>query len=308
MAAGQVKFFGRAYKLELDGVPYETKEGLPAMDIKFDVTYAIGQTCRFGTVSILGLSHQTMSKYLALSAMPTGKALSEMMTVKLSAGYDSESELTEIINGYAYYATVDAPPNMWLTLKVSEVNPTGGPCVDVAAKQAPTIESYIRGCLEKFSAEEGVAEEFDFVDYTPSQVCSKKKTMQYGLMKKINLRDFIAKLNDMSDWNVKFILRGNLLEAYGIDREETVEKVIDVDGNNGLLAVSGIDAVNGDITTFLSYQDERLCYLHLTSQLNPQANGRYIIVRKQHLGHYNGNEWYTKYHCSARAEDEELEQ
>lgn len=298
MAKGQVKFFGRRYYLELDGQPFFSQNGLPAMDIKFDVTYAIGQPCRFGTVSILGLSHKTMSKFMALAAMPTGKALSQMMSVKLYAGYASDTDLTEIINGYAYYASITAPPEMWLTLKVSEVNTTGGACIDVAAKKAPTIRAYIVSSLLKFSKAEGV--EFKFADWTPNRQCSKPISKQFGLMKKINLKTFIAKLNEMTDWNMKFILRGNLLEAYSTNRKKTVDAVIPVDANNGLLSVSGIDAVSGDITTFLSYQDPRLCYLKLKSKLNPQANGKYIIVRKQHTGHFNGNEWYTKYNCSAR--------
>ena len=61
--------------------------------------------------------------------------------------------------------------------------------------------------------------------------------------------------------------------------------------------------MNGDITTFLSNTDPNLTFMTLTSQLNPQANGKYQIVKKQYVGHYAGQEWYVKYHCTARSKD-----
>ena len=128
--AGSSKYFGRKYRLVLDlpddkKYTFETKPGLPAMDIKFDVTYARGQTAREGTVSILGLGRKLINKFISLSGETRGLAMSKLVRVKLEAGYFSDTGMVEIFDGFAWYASVTAPPQMWLNIKVSEYNPLG---------------------------------------------------------------------------------------------------------------------------------------------------------------------------------------
>lgn len=296
-------YFGRYYYLRLsngDGTlaEYYTESGKPALDIKFNVSFCRNQHCRMGTVSILGLKWETMHTFLELSAQPKGVALSKMLRVELQAGYFTTAGVTEIITGFAHYAKISSPPNMWLDLQVAEYNPAGGKTYS-GSITANTLAAVAAHVIDVFSKAEGV--DFDFSDNTQDKLCSESKqwTFNYeGTMKEV-----IESMSKNLNTKVQFILKGAVLEAYDKATEKAANGNIDVDKDHGLLSVTGIDAVNGDVTTFLSNTDPNLTFMTLTSQLNPQANGKYQIVKKQYVGHYAGQEWYVKYHCTARSKD-----
>lgn len=307
--AGNSLYFGRYYKLTLGDDTYVTEPGKPAMDIKFDVTYARGSTARDGTVSILGLSHQAINKFISLAAKCRGDAMSQMIPVRLEAGYFSAAGIVEIFDGFAYYATITSPPNMWLNIKVSEVNPLGNKVVKLDDLAPTNLLDLCNKVLSEFSRAEGL--EFEVVDKTFGQILAKEesKRIHFG---ECTLSDAVRKLNSEASENVLFILRTHcgvgqrILEAVDKKPERAYDGANDVlvDAQNGLLSVSGLDAVSGCVTTFLDgrYPDE-MNHLVLRSELNPQGNGRYYIIKKQYVGHFMGQEWYTRYFCSAR-EDE----
>lgn len=308
MAAGDAIYFGRCYELELNGEVFATTQGSPAMDIKFDVTYARGQTAKEGTLSILGLGWDKIHEFLALAAVTRGEAMSEMMTVKLRAGYYTAAGMVDIFDGFAWYATVTSPPQMWLNLKVCEYNPKGGRTKVIQQNEAMKLDAWGEFIAREFS-EEGY--ELEFCDNTHDQLCSteSEKKFDFGQEAK-TLQEVISILDTSGSGNIGFILRSSCGER----RIEAVDKgyfvatdgEITVDKDNGLLSVTGIDAVNGCITTFLDGRNQDdLTYLNLKSELNPQADGRYIIVKIQHTGHFLGQEWYTKYFCSAREDEKE---
>lgn len=307
------KFFGRVYRLSIKPangkvMTFEVENGKPAMDIKFDVTYARGQTAREGTVSILGLSHKTIHEFISLSAMCRGKALSELVHLRLDAGYFSGGgQLVNILDGFIWYATVTSPPQMWLNLKVSEFNPQGGKMIDMPRENTKIpMRRILTNITDSLSAGEGV--EFDWEDKTEDQIISKDdelKSIDFG--DKNTLSGVISKLNSSLSDKVKFILRTSnsddtrIIEVHDNNDEKCAKGIVKVDKDNGLLSVTGIDAVNGCITTFLQGgNDDELCHLELDSLLNQEANGRYYIFKKQYVGHFMGQEWYTRYFCSAR--------
>lgn len=316
--ASAPKYFGRYYKLILDppsgkSLTFETKEGKPAMDIKFDVTYARGQTAREGTISILGLSLDTMHTFLELAGMTRGKAMSELVHVRLEAGYFSSAGTVEILNGFAWYASVTSPPNMWLNIKVSEYNPMGGRAVDIKQIGPSDISSAVQSFLDNFSGSDGEGETFIVEDQTEDGIfdnSDKKITIPGG---KYTLGDAIRHLNQKVDDRIQFILKTSqdddgvrTILAIDKDDKKATDGEVYVDGGNGLLSVTGIDAINGCITTFIDGKwDDSMSHLNLTSNLNPQANGRYYIVKKQFVGHFMGQEWYARYFCSAREGDDE---
>lgn len=312
------KYFGRVYRLTLsapggDTKTFEVKDGYPAMDIKFDVTYARGQTAREGTVSVLGLGYETIHEFIAQSARDRGTALSERLRLVLEVGYFSTEDLVEVLNGFVYYASVTSPPQMWLNMKVSEYDPLGGKLIRMpiltSGLSMRVILDKLCKCISDEDDGEGV--EFQWEDKTEDGIIQRDntpKTIDFG--DAAALGDIIAKLNsDVSD-KVRFVLRTSksddtrIIECHDIDDRKAVKGVVEVDKQHGLLSVTGIDVVSGCVTTFLDgSQDDELCHLHLTSELNPQANGRYYIVKKQYVGHFMGQEWYARYFCSAREED-----
>ena len=316
--AGSPKFFGRKYKLTLDipGVKklvFEVEDGKPAMDIKFDVTYARGQVAREGTVSVLGLSLDTMHSFLDLAGMTRGKAMSELVRVKLEAGYFSSAGMVEILNGFAWYATVTSPPTMWLNIKVSEYNPMGGRKVAVSYTEPMRLEDAVNHIMSQFEEVEGGIT-FSVEDRTEDELLSKDDKVKLSFpTSEITLSEAIQELNRQCSDEIQFILKTSendddcrTLLAVDKNIRKSTPGDVEVDGENGLLSVTGIDAVNGCITTFIdgTVEDE-MSHLVLTSALNPQANGRYYIVKKQFIGHYMGQEWYARYFCSAREGDPE---
>lgn len=316
--AGTPKYFGRYYKLTLDppegnSLVFETEEGEPSMDIKFDVTYARGQTAREGTISVLGLSMDTMHTFLELAGMTRGKAMSELVHIRLDAGYFTDAGHVNILDGYAWHATITSPPNMWLEIKVAEYNPMGGRGITVNQIGPSAIPNAVQSFIDNFSGEDGEGVEFVVEDNTEDGIfdsSTKKITIPGG---KYTIGDAIRLLNQKVDDRIQFILKTSddddgVRTVLAVDKEDkkATEGEVYVDGENGLLSVTGIDAINGCITTFLDGTwDDSLSHLNLTSSLNPQANGRYYIVKKQFVGHFLGQEWYARYFCSAREGDDE---
>ena len=308
-------YFGRKYRLtfEREGegkTVFEVEDGKPAMDIKFDVTYARGQTAREGTISILGLGHKTIHKFIKLSAMGRGLALNEHLRVKLEAGYFTSAGMVEILNGFAFYATVTSPPQMWLTIKVSEYDPMSGLQISLPRDFTNKSMSWILETL-CLSLTQYEGYKFDWDDKTQEQLIYKDtelKTVDFG--DQSSLSQIMVKLNTCMTDKVQFVLSSTksddtrIIEGHDIAPDKVTQGVVPVDGENGLLSVTGIDAVGGCVTTFLDgrYPDE-LCHLELKSILNQQADGRYYIIKKQYVGHFMGQEWYTRYFCSAREKD-----
>lgn len=316
--AGTPKYFGRYYKLTLDppegnSLVFETKEGEPAMDIKFDVTYARGQTAREGTISILGLSMDTMHTFLELAGMTRGKAMSELVHIRLDAGYFTKAGHVNILDGFAWHATITSPPTMWLEIKVSEYNPMGGRGVKIKQIGPAAIPNAVQSFIDNFNGNKGEGVRFVVADNTEDGIfdrSTKKITLPGGTY---TLGDAIRLLNQKADDRIQFILKTSdddegvrTILAVDKDDKKAAHGEIYVDGENGLLSVTGIDAINGCITTFIdgSWNDS-MSHLNLKSSLNPQANGRYYIVKKQFVGHYMGQEWYARYFCSARQGDDE---
>ena len=315
------RYFGRKYRLILGKpgggklVDVEVEEGRPAMDIKFDVTYARGQTAREGTLSILGLGWSTIHSVLKLAGMTRGKAMSQLVTVKLEAGYFTDAGMCQIFDGFAWYATVTAPPTMWLNIKVSEYNPLGGTTVTIPSAGPMSMKAMVEYVVNRFSGEKGEGVSFTVEDKTEDLILenSKKKVSTPTFPKTVSLSEAIKILSETCSPEIEFIMKtdrnnSNCRQIIAIDKEnkKSTKGEVVVNGNRGLLSVTGIDAINGCITTFIDGGvTDDLSHLNLTSVLNPQANGRYYITKKQFVGHYMGQEWYTRYFCSAREGDGE---
>ena len=302
-------YFGRKYRLTIGEQTFEVEDGKPAMDIKFDVTYARGQTAREGTVSILGLGHKTIHEFISLAAMARGEALSQLVPVKLDAGYFSPAGMVQIFDGFAWYASITSPPQMWLNIKVSEYNPLGGKKVKVTPFTNLAMSSILTTICDLFSDEEGV--EFDWEDNTEDHVITSDKELKsIDFGDEASLSDVIAKLSSSLSDKVQFLLRSyksdktRIIECLDKAEDKVQPGTVKINKDSGLLSVTGVDAVSGCITTFLDGRnDDQLCHLDLKSELNQQANGKYYIVKKQHVGHFMGQEWYTRYFCSAREDD-----
>lgn len=307
------KYFGRYYHLRFDvkgtTLDLDSRKSDYPLDIKFDVKYARGQTAREGTVSVLGLHFHDIEVFLRLSAKARGLAMKEMVHVSLEAGYENGAGSVNVFDGFVWYATITAPPTMWVNMKVSEVNPLGAPYIKKPQDQEPKdLYLICEEMLSKFSEIEGV--KFRLIDQTEKQILKseKSKKISYGGTETLTLARWVSIMNQQASDEIQFILNTEystgerILTA--VDKKDFLgfNREIPVDKDHGLLTVTGIDCVNGCITTFIDKVSDKSgpAHLVLKSELNPQANGKYLILRKQHVGHYEGQEWYTRYTCSDR--------
>lgn len=306
--SASAKYFGRYYRLQIikdgDILDIQTKPDMPAMDIRFNVSYARGQVAREGTISILGLEYKKIHEIVKLAALTRGEAMAKQVRIKLAAGYFSSAGVVQIFDGLVWNATITAPPQMWLNMQVCEYNPMGNRTVQLASQGPTDIATLCRSILKSYQAVEGI--QIFFRDMTEKQICGTEIGKPMEFKDALTLRGAIAHLNlNLSD-KVLFVLRTDkghtFLEAYDKSTALAAQGTVTVDKDHGLLSVSGIDCVNGTVTTFLDGQvsSDSLCHLQLRSELNQQANGTYYILRKQYVGHYMGNEWYTTYSCTAR--------
>lgn len=304
MASDQ-RFYGRYYTLKIGkdaGDTFSTMDTFSPLDIKFKVNTAKVQKFREGEISILGLSHKRISKFLKLAALGRGRALKEMMPVSLEAGYGSKESVVQIINGYAHYGSVTPPPNMWLNLKVAEYNPFGGAEITLPANTANStkkVREVVNEIIKRINEANGTNFP-DLMDYTQGGICSIIKCKEIEA-KKVTINGAMDFMNNNLANDVTFTVDNGKIVAYDKGDKVAAGNAQVIDKNHGLLSVSGVDAVNGCITTFLQDSSPNvMTKIKLTSELNPQANGEYVLLRKEYEGHYAGPEWYTRFYCSAR--------
>ena len=164
----------------------------------------------------------------------------------------------------------------------------------------------MQSVCEQYHSVEGVP--FSLYDNTEDQILEDEDEMvTFNSNGVITLHDCLQKLSKELSNEVQFVLRTlssddtRVIEVFDKKDKKVADGDVQVDKNHGLLSVSGIDCVSGCVTTFIDGRcDDELCHLVLESELNPEANGRYYIKKKQYVGHYLGNEWYVKYFCSAK--------
>lgn len=288
------KFFGRTYKLTLTMPGGGSKVFIAdskniGMDIKFSVSFAPSNGCREGEVSILGLSRKSMEDYIATASLTRGDAQKKMLKVKLEAGYEKTGNVP-IIDGYAYYATVSTPPEMWLSMNVSEQNPVCGERYAYPCKEPTPLEEVVKGVLGNFKIG------FEFKG-TEKSILKNKVTFPGDLM---DLRGCMDRLKEMAAWEL--LQAGQTVYGYDLGKKQK-QKTEDfvADKAHGLLGVSGVSNVGVTVTTFLYDNNPfNIGHLVLNSEVYKGANGRYIITGKRYHGHFRGQEWYNTLTCTGK--------
>lgn len=298
-------FFGRKYELTIGGTgasgateatTFVSELGKPAMDIKFDLGYKIGAPISTGHISILGLSKARINSILELAALDPGVARQQHLPIKLVAGYHSAAGTVDIFRGFVVYATVTSPPNMWLNMEVSEVNPRSGIAIDCNVSGEPTVAELIETLIQRANDAGDVSPyQYEFVDQTYGEKCSTNRIANF-MGGQTTLQDAVGKLSQQISKFARLMIRGLYVEAYDISADDKDNDIINIDGDHGLLSVSGITNKLATVTTFIQNRPTALKYFNLVSKLNPHANGIYYIPMIEYKGHFAGPEWYVTYY------------
>lgn len=278
MSGFSEKYWGRAGHIEIDGVTVPTN----GLDFKFDIE-KIGDVYPKWKASILGLSLDTIRK---ITVWNPAVAVSQMRGIRIYAGYNGIIGEKLLCNGTIMNAMPTQPPEMWLNMSgmmsfkdrrmISEPykirNKTkeeifkeicgkiGKPCrYEVKNDQYAKIKGFqfvFEGMYGDLPAK--FAAQFDFIVYLDDDtlVCTDKN----------------AQLQK--------------------PKKRSKPEIIDIE--HGLISVAGVDVKGATIRTRLNDSYKLMDWVELHSELVPSANGVYYVIKKHHVGHLRGDDWYTE--------------
>ena len=284
-------YFGRKYVLTVGGKTFATDPELPPLDIQFNVSRTLSEITTGGQVSILGLSYETITPFLDLIPLGPGAARAKGLKVKLEAGYYNLGTMM-IIDGYASNASISSPPEMWLHLTVDEnnVNIPDKQQFGITKTDPPLPVTTVASALfSKFGK--------GFSDLTEEQIGQKVKVKAFGPAV-YEFPDAIKAVTQLAKWKCQCV--GSTVYAYDLLDSRSKLNPIIVTNETGLVSVTGITVKEATVSQFITPVNPVSDKLQLTSKLNPHANGRYKINKKNFRGHYYGPEWYTTYSCADR--------
>ena len=225
---------------------------------------------------ILGLNMESINR---LTTLGPNEARDAMTQIKVFAGYEDEGEV-EIARGYVLYAKPTNPPEMWMNFH----------CLKYLGRRI--IGKYDE---KDFSTtKKAFAEIAKMLELNPVW-----KSRQAD--RPISHFDIGGKIVEKAayDFGQKFGLvvyedDGSLIARDKVNPELGNTRTISME-EGGLLSIGNIDIFGGDITTRLDDSIKLFDKIRLEPRFIPKATAEYYPIEKQLVGHFRGNEWFTKY-------------
>lgn len=269
------KYWGRAGHIEIEGVNVPT-DGL---DFKFDIE-KIGSFYNKWKASILGLSLNTINK---ISVWNPQVAYSERRNIKIFAGYEGIIGQKLICNGTITNAIPSSPPEMWL-------NMSG--LLYIGDNRIISNSYKIRNKTKKEIFEEmckKIGRPFRY-ELADDDIRGFQFTMEgmYGSLpvKYAQQFDVIVYLD-----NDTLVATTKNAQFKKPDKKQRIN-TIDID--HGLISIPQVSIKGAVIRTRMNDTYNINDWIDLKSKMIPSANGLYIIIKKHHVGHLRGDDWYTE--------------
>ena len=231
------------------------------------------------SVSILGLSTETIN-YLTMWP-PEG--FKRKRRIQVFAGYDIDALANPIFDGFILEAIPTSPPDMWLNMK----------CLRNFDNNIPVSkERIVSGKIEDIFKE--IAKEVSFGYRIKAKNVDLERYYTFTIDgTRANLVNKFA-----NAFNLLVIDENGILVAYdkrpwtGDPRNQ-----IELSMNTGLLGIGSI-TIAGLVARMRLNDCAGICsWMKLKSTLIPHANGDYMVIRKKHVGHFRGDDWYTELEC-----------
>lgn len=279
MSGPTPKYWNRVGWIEIDGVEIPTR----GLDIKFDVE-KIGDVYPKWNASILGLSLDTIRK---ITVWNPAVAASKMRGIRVYAGYDGIVGPKLLVKGTIMHAIPTSPPEMWLNMSgfmsMKDRRMISAP-YKLRGKSKEEIFFEICNKLGKKGRYEVKYDEYAWIKH------GYQFSMEgmYGDLptRFANQFDLVVYLDD--ETLVATDKNGQMKPQPKMSSPE----IIDID--HGLISVAGIDIKGATIRTRLNDSYNLMSWVRLQSELIPSANGDYYVIKKRHVGHLRGNDWYTE--------------
>lgn len=266
-----------------DGKMHDYGNDENALDFKFDVLRVAGDVYVNFTVSILGLSLETIK---FLTAWNIAETMKNPRKIEVYAGYEYGSKAGLIAKGYIIHAMPTNPPEMWLNMQ----------CLNIANKRSKLVTAgdlNIKTNGVKFKdLFESVA---SHLGYSPVWKLSKEFGEQKLKVPKFacNEADLIKKT--ASILGVVITVEGDLMTAWEPRGwESAVKSANPVSIETGLIGIAKLDVAGAVLRVRMNDNLPIMSWIKLESKMVPSANGYYYILTKRDVGHLRGDDWYTE--------------
>ena len=272
-------FFNRTYELNIRGDGIDIS--VDRLDVRFDVQFYTGPRTGSASITIIGLSYDTISILEPFTVASPGTLMTgKGIRVTLKAGYDDSNET--IFDGLLYSVSISEPPELAVSISARGFRSIS----DLERKNIVT-EPDIKVTELASSAFAVFGLQFNNQSHINNMKKMGSKVLDGDLV------DFMRAIQRMSKWHLTYLPADEVIVATDyIPREayETINKT------SGLLGVPSVNVYSATICTWLRADTPAVSRMvTLESQLHPSANGNYWINSIRYKGEYRGKSWYTMY-------------
>lgn len=256
---------------------------IDGLDFKFTGTMNSDIYTEF-EVGILGLSAEKIGE---ITVWNPEESTGRRRKIQVFAGYEKDGLANPLFEGFIYEALPTNPPEMWLNMK----------CLVDGNKIIPVDEhKVITGTPEEIFKQIG-NELGKSTRWQVTKIDNKTKIKFDFTGSKLSLvRSFADALHitvtDISDVLVADNFRPWLNE---------VKDPILIDVEHGMIGLGAISIKGATIRSRLNGSIPIAGWVRLKSVIIPKANGDYFVIKKKHVGHFRGDDWYTEVECVRKA-------
>ena len=274
------KYWNRRGNIQIEGYG----DVLSGLDFKFEIKKVGSLYSRF-KLSILGLTSDTINELTVWNPVDASSIAREVI---ISAGYEGDKITSPICRGFIYNAIPTPPPEMWLNMDCM-ISLKGG--VPISAPRM-FCDTEAKSILDYMSTQ------CDFNWNWKSVNMSVDKKINFNVDG--NRNDIVQKFADSFGLIAVMDDEGDITFydekpwANNVPTENDRHSIPNINMDNGLLAIGGVDMKGATIRVRLDDSYRTFEWVYLESKLIPKASGFYFVLEKRHVGHFRGDEWYTE--------------
>lgn len=270
-----------------DGNMYSFGEDSESLDFKFSVEKKAGDIYTDFTVSILGLTAESVN---FLTAWDKANSMITARRIEVYAGYESDGKAPLIARGYVLSAIPTEPPEMWVNME----------CRNIFREQAELVtEQTVFHGKEKTTKALFFNDVCECLGYEPRLPEWFKK----GMNDPVTIVPFVCDKTELlkqasaiTGWQI--ILDGNVATAFPSEswlvcpKAKNLMPTISVE--TGMIGISNVTIQGMKVKCRLNDQFQINTWVKVVSVLMPKVSGMYYIVHKKTIGHLRGDDWFTE--------------
>lgn len=272
-------YFHRTYSLSITG--NDVNVSIDSLDIRFEVNLYTGPRTGDASITIIGLTRDTIAPFEALTVIDPGEVINKNIIIELKAGYDGNNKT--IFYGNLVSASVSAPPELALSLSAIAFSGVMAQSKEYTVASGTKLHDAVRGAIAEFGATLNITASVENEDIGEKVFTG-------------DLISFVRQIENMANWSATYV-HDKDGDTVILSDKNNDDVAAELSKTSGLLGVQSVTCYGATICTWLS---ECQCALancvRLTSELNPSASGVYRVYKLQYKGAFRGKEWYTMFY------------